>query len=429
MDADVIVIGAGAAGLAAAGELAGKHRVIVVEARGRAGGRILTQTMPGDRRVELGAEFVHGGNAALCAALRQARIRTRRVGDAVWLAGDGKPRRDREYWDTVRRVCSAIPENSRLPFAKAVRRMRGVAADDVRRVQSYVENFNAAPAGRISAASLAAEDGGADETQYRPVGGYGQFVDFLLARARSRGAGFRWRSPVARVRWGRGRVDVSGVGFSATARAVLVTFPVGVWRAGTVRFDPPLRKKSALARKLGWGHVLRIAFRFQDGFWGSDLVPRSLRAKGRAAFGFLIAPGFTFASWWAPEPREPVLIGWAGGPHAEAMLHHPPSLWRNEALRCLARAWQCPAAALRRRLRAWWVHDWSRDIHTLGAYSYPVAGFERAPQRFARPVNGTVFIAGEAVADELGTVHGAVSTGLRAAGEISSALSGSAGRV
>ena len=72
----------------------------------------------------------------------------------------------------------------------------------------------------------------------------------------------------------------------------------------------------------------------------------------------------------------------------------------------------------------WRTHDWAADPLTRGAYSFSIAGLEDAPQRLAKPIAGTLFFAGEATADalDLGTVHGALTSGDRAAREISRVL-------
>jgi monoamine oxidase len=79
---------------------------------------------------------------------------------------------------------------------------------------------------------------------------------------------------------------------------------------------------------------------------------------------------------------------------------------------------------LRRGIRDWDTHNWSRDPFSRGAYSFTAAGGEDAAQKFRAPMRDTLFFAGEATADgeEVGTVHGALASGFRAAKEITSAL-------
>jgi len=75
---------------------------------------------------------------------------------------------------------------------------------------------------------------------------------------------------------------------------------------------------------------------------------------------------------------------------------------------------------IRDRLRATFHHDWINDPFTRGAYSYPLVGGHRASVRLARPVDNTIWFAGEAADREgrTGTVHGAIASGWRAADEI-----------
>src|SRR3984893_19114612 len=89
---DVIVIGAGAAGLVAAAELAESGlSVLVVEARDRIGGRIFSlndveQQFP----IELGAEFIHGRPPEIMDALRQSKIPVSEVDGDNWCFQDGR---------------------------------------------------------------------------------------------------------------------------------------------------------------------------------------------------------------------------------------------------------------------------------------------------------------------------------------------------
>jgi monoamine oxidase len=115
-----------------------------------------------------------------------------------------------------------------------------------------------------------------------------------------------------------------------------------------------------------------------------------------------------------------VLVGWTGGPSAEKLAGMSPQLVFEQAVKSLAKFFGCSGEAMSRAIVDWRMHDWTADPLTRGAYSYSVAAMENLPQQMARPVNRTLFFAGEALADalELGTVHGALSSGERAAGEI-----------
>src|SRR5688572_12940253 len=90
---DVVVIGAGAAGLAAAKRLgAAGRRVLILEARDRVGGRIDTRREPGwPVPMEAGAEFVHGRSRAAWDAIEKAGLATDEVDDSHWHAPAGRP--------------------------------------------------------------------------------------------------------------------------------------------------------------------------------------------------------------------------------------------------------------------------------------------------------------------------------------------------
>src|SRR5208283_3878191 len=98
MDADVVVIGAGAAGLAAARSLAGRSlKVIVLEARDRIGGRVWSRSSPRGAPAELGAEFIHGAAEETWSLLRAAGTAAVDTGDESWIcAEDGVLRLDDE---------------------------------------------------------------------------------------------------------------------------------------------------------------------------------------------------------------------------------------------------------------------------------------------------------------------------------------------
>jgi len=129
-------------------------------------------------------------------------------------------------------------------------------------------------------------------------------------------------------------------------------------------------------------------------------------------------------TWWRPLPFEgPMLVGWAGGPAARPLVGRPRDAIARTALASLARTTRVPLARLRALVQAWHVADWGGDRFAHGAYSWVPVGAADAQRALAAPVDGTLYFAGEAThADGAsGTVHGALATGRRAAGEIARA--------
>jgi len=94
----------------------------------------------------------------------------------------------------------------------------------------------------------------------------------------------------------------------------------------------------------------------------------------------------------------------------------------QEALRSLAHLFNTSRKTLKTWVVDWRAHDWGNDPFALGAYSFSVAGLDDGPEVLAKPLRDTLFFAGEATAEELGTVHGALDSGLRAAREVVAAL-------
>jgi len=422
---DVIVIGAGVAGLAAAGELARcGRRVLLLEARGRIGGRILTEKPAGwPIPIELGAEFVHGTNPAFAAMLRRLGKKPRPLDSALWWAVDGKLTEVTGFWDQIAELTAQIPRRDLgWSFQTFLERKAGAwSAADRRRARNYVASFNAGPADRIGAHSLRADHGGADNTDGKLPGRYDAVAEALRRRWRADRVDLRLRRIVTEIRWRRGSVEVlhcSPRGRKVTrhtASAVIVTVPLGVLQAKTVRFVPALPRKEALIARLGWGRVVRVLLRFRPDFWRDPLVPAAVRARSGRAFGFLNAPRAPIPVWWALRAPAPILVGWVGGPRANALLRLDRRAILTTAVRSLALALGISERALRSRVVGWRFHDWRADPFTRGAYSYSVAGLEHGPAELAKPVARTIYFAGEATADVLGTVHGAVESGVKAA--------------
>ncbi|HKV50600.1 MAG TPA: FAD-dependent oxidoreductase, partial [Gemmatimonadaceae bacterium] len=214
-DADIIVIGAGAAGLAAATTLAesGLH-VLVLEARDRVGGRIHTvASLRTGVPIEVGAEFIHGTAAPIRALAERYDLRTADIAGqrfehttrGLRVARDSSGRLDR----VMRRLdVHRTPDRS---FADAMRANRGsLRAADRSLATRFVEGFDAADATKVSERWLAAAGspgyGVRESRMGRLMDGYGVLVQAL---ARSLGTRVRLGAAVSEVRWRPGRVDVA----------------------------------------------------------------------------------------------------------------------------------------------------------------------------------------------------------------------------
>jgi monoamine oxidase len=437
---DAIVLGAGVAGLAAAGALSREGlSVEVLEARRRIGGRIRTlrpRSLPVP--LELGAEFVHGREPELFELAREASIAIERIPSAhlaLRPGGGGRARRAevrRDYWTRfqaiTRKLRSSGTDGSIADFLRSHPRLPSRDRD---LLASMVEGYDAADLERASEHALSTrgeprEDPG-ERAQFRVASGYDRVPRWLASRLDPRRARVRLGAEVASVRWRRGGVAVSTAsGETMRARCAIVTLPVGVLQAraglrGAVVFEPDPRAIRRALSGIAMGDVARLLLIFDEPFWSDPdalarLVPRGTLGESVAAFVHS-PPGADFPTWWSASPMEaPVLVAWSGGPPARRLLSLPRERLVGRALETLAGIWRIDARRLRRRLRAWRLHDWSADPFSRGAYSYQVVGGASAPDALARPVDRTLFFAGEATEGrKSGTVPGAIASGRRAA--------------
>jgi monoamine oxidase len=152
-----------------------------------------------------------------------------------------------------------------------------------------------------------------------------------------------------------------------------------------------------------------MVLRFERPWW---LKP------GRPTPVFMHGRGEHFPVWWTSSPPEaPFLTGWAGGPRAASLAGHTVERLIPLALQSAASIFGQPAGRLARNLRAAYSHDWTTDPYVLGGYSYGGVGAAQARETLRRPVQNTIFLSGEALAQEgrNATVPGALTSGLRSA--------------
>ena len=440
---DVVVIGAGAAGLSAARAL---HEsgvdVVVLEARERVGGRIFTHRDRGTSiPIELGAEFIHGSAPELDEILRDASLAGCDISGRRWQVVGESLRPADDFWDRLDRVMRRLdperrPDRSfheflnKKPGGRRLSRARALALQ-------YVKGFHAADPARISERALAEGGSPRGDVRERRIGrvldGYDRVTEWI---ATPLGDAVRTSAIVRRIRWAPGNVLVEARHAdgrprpSVSARAAIITVPLGVLQApvgepGAIEFDPPLRQKRDALHQLATGHVVRITLRLSERFWASDWYARQIGTEELDALSFLHTSDEQFPVWWTAYPvRARVLVGWHGGPGALQLSRLASEQLEDAAIASLARQFHLPARRVRGMVQAAWTHDWTHDPFARGAYSYQSVGGADAPAALARPLRGTLFFAGEAADAEgrTGTVHGAIATGRRVAEEVTRSL-------
>jgi len=418
-DTDVLIIGAGAAGLLAARELAtAGRRVLVVEARDYLGGRAHTLTPPGfTQAIEAGAEFMHGEVPLTRALLTEANIDWQDTAGRTYVVREGEARADADFFAALPQVLARLETLTEdVPLADFLaREFAGPAHAELRATATqFAEGYDAADAQFVSSLALRDEwqAGGAEDSP-RPVGGYGPLLAWLAAQAQAAGAVVHLATPVQGVSWQPGRAEVTATtGATYHAQRVLCTVPLGVWQRragqpGHLGFSPELPAHRAAAAQLGFGAVIKFVLEFETPFWQAQLPELE----------FLLSEA-PVPTWWTqlPDPR-PLLTGWVAGPAAQRLRTASADALLHLALTSLAQLLRTPLAALQAQLRASYVRNWGADAYAYGAYSYPTVGAPAARAVLAAPVADTLFWAGEGLyaGPEGGTVEAALASGRLAA--------------
>lgn len=434
--ADVVIVGAGVAGLAAAARLTEAGcTVTVLEARDRIGGRVFTTRDPHvEHPIELGAEFLHGRAARSMRIVSAAGRTVLDIRGERWESGSRGLRPLEDFWARLDRVMRRLPggrdpDRSVADFLATEPGGRSLARDR-QLAEQFVRGFHAADPRRASARALA--EGGspegdpAEQRLARLAGGYAQLPELLgqrLANPPRLGAvvtGIRWDADRAVVTW---REDDASR--QAQASQVIVTVPNGVLEAppgakGAIAFDPPLpRRWRARLAQLPMGHVVRATVVLRAPVW--ELKPAGMRdaPERLRRLTFLHARDGAMPVCWTLYPAEaPVLVAWFGGPDAE-VLSGMGGL-EDVVVASVAARLHVTQRRLAGAVAAVHLHDWGADPFARGAYSYVGVGGTTAARFLARPLAPSLHFAGEALAPagQNGTVEGAIASGEAAAGRV-----------
>ena len=276
-DERIVIVGAGAAALAAADELQirGFHNVVLLEARDRVGGRIWTSSIGDGIPVELGATWIHGVRGNPVSDIVESNgIATAETDydNAVLYDRDGRPAEpvDPALWGAYMALAYETPEASLADVFERFAAAHSLSGDDRRLwLHSLASMFSHEFGADISDLSIMSYDGPSTLRGGDVVfpGGYSQITDALAA-----GRDIRLNHAVAGIDHSGPTVVVtteSGATFEADR--VVVTVPLGVLKADAISFTPelPLALRDAIAA-LDMGILNRTVLLFDDAFWDSD---------------------------------------------------------------------------------------------------------------------------------------------------------------
>jgi monoamine oxidase len=411
-DVDVIVIGAGIAGLAAAKRLMELgYETVVLEAEATPGGRIKTDWTLG-APFEGGAGWIHGPDGNPISDLARTVDAKPFVTDdesyRVFTAG-GDPVSSDEIdagYERLETLYAAIDDelDQDMALSKAIARMGGKLKSDPIvnwMTSAYTEFSTGGPIDKLSGYYFD-EDGvypGADVVLAK---GYDTIVKHL-----TRNLDIRLNTRVAAISYEKGDgalVSTDAGDFESSF--VICTVPLGVLKSGDIRFDPPLPKSHRRSiETIGMGNVTKLALKFDSAFWPTDVQYFGLMTKKRGRWNYFLN--------YRTFSEENILLGLCLGDYAataEAMTDQDMIADCMDAVRAMfGDDIPEPSAHLATR--------WSRNPNSRGAYSYSSVGSQ--PKHFdglAEPVAETILLAGEHTNFEYhATTHGAYLSGLKAA--------------
>jgi len=409
--AHFVIVGAGAAGLMAARELAraGK-KATVLEARDRCGGRIFP--LPVEQfgyPAEGGAEFVHGEAPVTTAVLREAGLSLAPVAGSRWSARGGTLSPNGPGLPHAGRLRRALAElKTDLPIAEFLNtHFAGPEYAELRRTLTRMtEGYDAADPARAGTFALRDEwmNDGLGPAR-RIVEGHGALIAFLASECRRLGAAIHLGAAVTAIEARGGRIAARcNDGAVHDADAAIVTVPIPLLR--DIALPPGARAKGAAATDIGFGNVVKILLRFSTKFW-ADHGGRNL-----ADLSFLFADAIV-PTWWTQHPSgHPVLTGWYSGPKADRVPLLAPSEFVHMGLTSLAKTFGLTVDHLKRELVAAAAINWGNDPFARGAYSYATPKTRQALSTLKKP-DGSVLFSGEALYEgrDMGTIEAALASG------------------
>jgi len=411
--ANFLVVGAGAAGLLTACELARAGKgVTILEARDRCGGRIYP--LPIEEfgyPAEGGAEFVHGAATVTRSLMREARLSLLPSAGTRWSTRMGALSPDESsvpHMDRFYQALSAVKAD--LPIAEFLEtHFADRRYDRLRRaITRTVEGYDAADPRRVSTLALRDEWMARDEGQHgRIAEGYGGLVEYLESECRRHDAAIHLGASVTAIDEARGGIAArchDGAIFEADAAIITAPLPL----LCEIALPSAARERVAATADIGFGNVVKILLRFATKWWADH------KGLDLADLSFLVSDA-TVPTWWTQHPAShPVLTGWFAGPKADTVSSLAASGLVEMGIASLAGIFDLSPDSIRKDVVASRAINWGNDPFARGAYSYATPKTRAAQSALGKPDRGSIFFAGEALytGPDMGTVEAALASGL-----------------
>ncbi len=419
--ADVLVIGAGIAGIAAARKLEQSGlSVIVLEARNRIGGRMWSDTSLGVP-LDLGASWIHGieGNP-ITELANNFGIKTivTDYDNAITYNAEGKQLTDKEdsaieaLFEEIYSEVEFMQEDTDndMSLEDAIEQVisgKKLSKEDLRNLHFYIlgqtaEEYGADPSDLSLWEWDQDEEFDGDDVVF--PNGYSEIV-YVLAK----GLDVRLNTKVLSISYGSDGVEVETSSGTFGGDKAIVTIPLGVLKQNQIEFDPPLlaEKQDAIDR-LAMGVLNKVYLKFSEVFWEEEIE----------GFGYIGENLGEWSDWmsFVPYINEPILLAFHGGEKGFAL----EELSDDEVIAGAMETLRTIFGNDIPEPEGYTITRWGQDPFAFGSYSHipPFASGEDY-DALAKPIDDVLYFAGEATSREYpSTVHGAYLSGIAAAEEI-----------
>jgi monoamine oxidase len=433
----VAIIGAGAAGLYAADILSSKGvNVVILEAAKELGGRTkslrnqpveIRNLVIADFPVELGAEVIYGSDSIagkIAANLNlplldidaiskpMFALGTEVKAAADW-AGDADFQAQKSFVEGVRNL-TAPGQTLRQAAAAVPARAQAL-------VNSQVANVFGSSSDRIGAQGIGESLRARTHNNKVTVLRGNPMQDMILSRFSAMATRVQTGKPVTAINYGTDTAVITTAdGSTVEANKVVVTVPVSILKAGTIRFSPalPASKTTALSR-ISMDAAVRIVIEFKKNFWGEDTTfiwgGTSAIQIFNAGVGRSRFYQTTTITVYGPKAAELAALG---NNMIPVLLAELDIYYNGQATQFVRRDLQSDQVIAV-------IQDWGKEEFIRGGISYLLPGGSMADrQTLSAPVGGRLFFAGEATdtTGDAGTVNGALASAERAAQQVIDAI-------